>query len=716
MNDKAKKVELRAINYSYNHALSKLRFSKKEDRIKKVLLSYFGIASEDTTPLGNIEEECKQLKNELTRKVELKYEERKVERGTASGAIGYTGTTDRDTRTEDSDSTEGTVSFDVQQEDINTESTFVPKYPDQTATFIDPKICKQEKAARQLWDNFTIKDFVGQLLLAQTGSGKTFILGSFIKNFIEQGFVNQLNVGPWPILYVTKASVVRQTEAVLKEKFGIDIVNTVHVVNIEMLRSYLGSLFVKEEVVIINGVEHVLYKWNDFMVPCLIIWDECQILAREESIQSKIAQDVNRVQDRCGRKIIQIFASATPFARVAEARCFSVSTRCTFNLGGGDVVLTDEKWKVFSDIIAAPADPYEYCEAAVKRLIEHLEPYVTRIKGIRPKFKAYNSVQRIYFKTKEEAQEYQEAWDKYQEEKARIESDYSMSEGESRFALLAQLTIFAQAAEYIRRYHIVDFIVKSWERGFAPVIAVRFKQTQTAVYKILVTEHGWKRDDISMIWGGSTQSLSKKKKLAKKIAANPILQQMMEAMGVEEEDLKSIGIDIKNLKEKTDEELAFEKEHGLLTQKPEEREIERLKFQSQKSRCCIFNFKSGGVGLSLHHEPDFPNARPRTVLLTPVYSEKELIQGLGRCPRITSCSDTTQVMVYYHNTIEADVAMRVAMKLKCARVVTGKGESWESIITGRDTTIVETHTEIMDAVDEFESNELMEYKEEAIEV
>ncbi|MEK6883807.1 MAG: hypothetical protein AABY22_29530, partial [Nanoarchaeota archaeon] len=136
--------------------------------------------------------------------------------------------------------------------------------------------------------------------------------------------------------------------------------NVVHVFNIETLRSQFGKLFVKEKINVVNGQEVIEYEWNTMIVPALIIWDECQILAREESIQSKIAQAINRVK---GKIVVQIFASATPFSRVYEARCFAVSTHTTFQLGMGKVELTDRNWKQFSHQVAAPGDPMTYNEA-----------------------------------------------------------------------------------------------------------------------------------------------------------------------------------------------------------------------------------------------------------------------------------------------------------------------------------------------------------------
>jgi hypothetical protein len=712
---KQKLTEERAIKFAYNKAKSVLMFAKKEEKTRKRLHEFFGIHTHFTEEKDTItNEDIDKLRDELLNQVKEKYD--KSEAHSLQSDVGSTeqhGEGARDNRTTDyviqpevveTDDKEGTV----------VESTYVAKYPTQEAELL-VKECNQVKAAKTLWDRLEA-GVDGQLLLAQTGAGKTYILGSLAKNFIEHGYNIDYGItAPFPILYVTKASVVAQTEAVFRDEFGIDVVNTVKVVNIEFLRSYLGSLMVSETVEILQGQEHVVYRWNDFMAPCLIIWDECQILAREDSIQSKIAQDVSNIRGRSGRRIMQIFASATPFARVAEARCFACSTGASFLLGVSQTTITQTNWKQFAQLIAAPSDPLEYSEAAIKRLIDHLEEYIVRIKGIRPKHKALNAVERIHFKTQEERDEYQKAWDKYQEEKAKIEGDASLGSGESRFALLAQLTIFAQAAEYIRRYHLAEFIAKSWEAGFAPVLAVRFKQTQTAVYRILVEKYGWKREDITMIWGGSTQALSKKKKIARKMAENDDVREAMlkamEEMGLSEDDLKDAGVDLSAVHAKTEEQLAFEKAHGLLTQKPEDRERERLAFQSQRSKCCIFNFKSGGVGLSLHHEAKYPNARQRVVLLTPVYSEKELVQGLGRCPRITSQSDTAQVMCYYHGTIEEHVAARVVMKLKCLKQVVKARESWEDIITGKP--VIEEGSkeeELMDGVDAIEQgNELMEY-------
>ncbi len=473
-------------------------------------------------------------------------------------------------------------------------SIFISKFSDQIASLLKQKDgCEQEEIARKIFNEIWFNLKPGLLLNAQTGAGKTYILASIIKNLLHNNFIEKCKcLSPLPIVYITKTSVVEQTKKVLQDEFALDIVNTVHVFNIETLRARFGKLFVKEKVAVVNGQETVEYEWNTNIVPCLVIWDECQILAREESIQSKIAQAINRVLKKI---VIQIFTSATPFSRVCEARCFAVSTHTSFQLGMGEVELTDRNWKQFSHQVAAPGDPMEYNEAAIKRLVEKLDPYIFRIKNIRPKHKAYNGVSKIHFLTSEEKNEYETAWERYQKEKNRIEEESEKTGEGSYFQLLAQLTIMRKAAEKCRRYHLAEFMDKSFKEGKSPVCAVAFKGTITGTYRILVEDYGWKRDDISIIWGGSIESLNLKKKVGLKIKNNKLFQ---EALKEEDIDLQELGIDLENIEEKTEEQLAFEKLHNLLTQKPDEREKEKMRFQLGKSRGCFFTFKSGGVGLS----------------------------------------------------------------------------------------------------------------------
>jgi hypothetical protein len=640
------------------------------------------------------------FRNQVEQLIKDKYASRRFISVECAGREGLSSSDDKDTQSHDKNFTLEAEEIRERTEEIHLKSTFVARYPDQKATLME-KHCNQLRAARNIWDKFTIHERRGQLLLATTGAGKTYIMASQAKNFDMQKFIQKYQCySPWPIIWITKSSIVEQTKGVLRDQFGLDVVNKIHVVNIEMLRSHLGKLFVKESLVVKQGQEHYVYKWNGYMHPIFFIWDECQILAREESTQSQIAQAVNDIEEdwkAMGVKVFQLFASATPFTRVSEAKVFAVSTGLTFKIGLQEVKLTNENWHIFARQIAAPSDPEEYCEAAVTRLMDVLDPYIERIKGIRPQHRAYNSINRIKFQTKEEAEEYEKAWTEYLEQKAKIEGSKSMSAAQSRFALLAQFTIFRKKAERIRAPHLAKFIYDTWNAGHAPAVAAAFKGTITRAVRLLIDDYNWTRDDISIIWGGSTEALTMKQKIAKKIKDSPEMQSILAALDL---DLDAVGIHMKNLNEKTTEQYEFEKAHNLLTQKPEDREKERLRFQRQDSKCLLFSYKSGGVGLSAHHEIQYPKARPRRGIFTPVYSEKELIQALGRLPRITSISDTYQCMCYYGGTIEDAVAERVRMKLKCMTAVVKMKEDWTSLVT--KTNLIEADeqdddTEVLDA-------------------
>jgi hypothetical protein len=576
------------------------------------------------------------------------------------------------------------------------DTSFNPKYKDQKATLFTD-VADQLGAARDLWKNYEEGKW-GQLLLAEPGAGKTIVLGSFIKNFIEQVLKpRKINyVCPYPVLYVTAAPVVAQTEYALKTLFNIDVINTCKVSNIEMLRSSMGRCFVRETVKVEGGKEIYEYTWLPFMRPILIIWDESQKLAREQSKQAKISFAANRIlTDHAklenGLPLVQIEASATPFSRLTEARHLACSTGESFQYGLQTIKITDRSWKTFANDFAAQfnnedgteCSPEDYNRECIAAFAEKFSPYIVRIGGINPKFKAYNGITRITFKSTGEQLEVETAIEKYQERKRKIEGS-DMGAGQMGVALLAEFIILRRACEHAKRYHFADWINENWEKGLAPGCGFGFKQTITSVSRILIDDYGWSRDDISIIWGGSTEALSAKQKFAKKIKESG-LEEKLKATGLTLEDIGiNFDIDI-DFKEKNEEQYAWEKAHRMLTQSKEERERERLRFQRQDSRCMLFTFKAGGTGLNAQHEPMFPRAKQRTGLFSLVYSEKELLQGLGRFPRITSCSDTSQTICGYKDTIEDHVLGRVVMKLKCMKEVikSGARDSWEDLVTGK---------------------------------
>lgn len=335
--------------------------------------------------------------------------------------------------------------------------------------------------------------------------------------------------------------------------------------------------------------------------------------------------------------------------------------------------LTNNNFLSFAQQVAAPSDPTEYNAAAVKRLMEYLDPYIVDVKGIRFKHHAKNKIELINFTTEEEAQAYANAWEDYQKRIALLEE--REAGGGGRFQQLVEFLKFRQAAELIRCPYLARrlYDIRN-KRHRSAVAALNFRESIAKITSILCNDYGVPRGKISLIWGG----------LANKAKKKPISPERLA-------ELKQLF---------TPEELSFLKEQGVLEDEPQDRlqpsekvEVKDLKlgtqsknqrqneidrFQNDESDYCLFTFKSGGVGLSLHQE--LPNRRQREALIAPTYSAIELVQGLGRCARFTSCSDTDQTLIFYAGTVEYDVAMCVSNKLRCLKEVVRQKESWEKVI------------------------------------
>jgi len=557
----------------------------------------------------------------------------------------------------------------------------------------------QKKAVYQLLNNIRKLNHRADLLIAATGSGKTYIVGALLARLYHSKWHEGRTLTPWPYVYVTKASVVEQTQRVLKRHFGLTE-NEVLVINIDQLRSHFGTRFVKPEITVEDCVESCKWIWRPHVFPVVIVWDECQALKNHWSQQSEIAQSYNDIPTE---NTYQLFVSATPFVRVSEAKCFVVASRVPYTFGlSKDAPMCNEHWNDFAKNIASDfgrleTKPENYSPGAMNRLMAYMSEYIHRVKGIKTQFKPFNTIKVISFETERGRKEYEEAWERFQKEKAELEGDESLSSSQAAFNILAQLQVFLKAAEtnYDRVHKIARDMYHGVQEGFASVAAVRFKLTICKVVEILIKDYGVKRDEISLIWGGAPTA-NKKQKLKKSILDSPQFLEQMAATGLTFEDLDLDEVE-------ATEVAAWPKEYRLGNQNFKERQREIDRFQRGQSLYCIYTFRAGGVGLSLHHtddltkekvrhresgyafEEDIPKipTRPRRVVVTPTWSAIELVQGVGRCPRLTSLSDTNQIMEFYRGTVEERQARVVGVKLHCLSKVVRNKESWEDLIIGR---------------------------------
>lgn len=536
------------------------------------------------------------------------------------------------------------------------------------------------------------------LLLAATGTGKTFMAGAVMRYLVDVGYHEGLCFGPVKYLYITRATIVEQTDRVFRDIFLLTAKAGVEVMNIEQLRSRAGGIWIDRQTIIVEGEERDKWEWRQMISPVVVLWDESQALKNDGTQQNLIAQAYNEMPTFN----VQLFISATPFTRVCEAKCFAVATRHRVGdmMGlGDDVILQNSNWQTYASLIAGSAsDPTDYNEAAVERLVKDLDAFIVRVRGVRPQFDASNRIEMIHFESAEERAYYEQAWERYMAEKAKLEAagiDSPGATGNSRFQILVQFLKFRMAAEYCRRKQLAKRMHEAVVKGNkAAVCALNFKHSIIGIVKILCDEYGVKRSDISLIWGGGQTGLSKKQKQKKQIT---------EAAA----QLQAAGMDVTNLLETLDLDEVEDKvledlpEHLRLgSQSKEERQKEIDRFQSGKSLYCLFTFRAGGVGLSLHHTDeqtkqkvrkqkngyavleDIPNipVRPRINFVAPTYSAIELVQGLGRCPRLTSLSDTEQVLLFYAGTVEQDVASVVSQKLRCLSKVVRQKEKWLDVI------------------------------------
>jgi len=460
------------------------------------------------------------------------------------------------------------------------------------------------------------------------------------------------------------------------------------VINIERLRTRAGQIWLEEIETIVNGEEVTTWKWKPIINPSVLFIDECQAVKSSDSTQHKIILKYSELENTS-----QIYISATPFTRVSEAKCFAIATHKDIsNWGFPDGTrLSEATWNTYASAISHPSAPDEYNEAAVERLMKDLDEYIVRVKGVRWQFNAINSVEIIDFESPVQRKEYDDAWERYLVKKAKLEEAITDN---PRFKAMIELGIFLAAAEYAKRYTFAKRMYEDVQNGYAAVCAVKFKKTIIAVTKILCEEYGVSRDKISLIWGGGQTQLTEKQKLKAKVRAN---EDVFKQAGISMEDMM-----LDDVEDRVMEDL--DPALRLGNQSKEQRQVEIDRFQSGRSLFCMYTYKAGGVGLSLHHTDeqtkekvrrqkngyamveDIPNipTRPRKVTVGPTWSPIELVQGCGRAPRLTSLSNTVQRFLYYRGTVEKDQALVVTHRLRCLSKVVRQHENWMDLIQNHE--------------------------------
>lgn len=186
---------------------------------------------------------------------------------------------------------------------------------------------QQREVLRMAYDLFITGNRC-HLTEASGGSGKTYIAGQFIKWIADCKYAEDKTLGSTKVFYITKASIVEQTERVLSNLFQIDTKSWCQVTNYDNLRSNEGKRdYLNKKVKYVKGEEVEYWEWQPLRHPVIFFFDECQAAKNINTQQSKIVQAVAEIKNDY---VKVIFMSATPFTRVIEAMALAVNCHKPF--------------------------------------------------------------------------------------------------------------------------------------------------------------------------------------------------------------------------------------------------------------------------------------------------------------------------------------------------------------------------------------------------
>ena len=535
------------------------------------------------------------------------------------------------------------------------------------------------KPAQEAVFEAVIRDFYGLKLHkaalqdGRTGSGKTVFAMAYLDYVIRSGLLD--GTGPLGGMYMTPIMIFcppglmevwyRHIE---RAGLGSKIGNTIEVIPYSGLSATQGQIYLTEKIEYdaYTNQEKTVYQWNPAYRPFTAIFDECHRL-KNDSFQTKAILALLK------HELYSIWMSATPFVTVNDTKAFVLATKARLL----DMQVTEKNFNIFAGLICN--EPHKPNLAAAKRLRKVLAPYIYSMPPARWDHKAINVAILVNFSSQKDAARYDELYNVYLD-KCRLlgkNTDFG------RFEQFVALGQFRKGVEPMRMDAIVDRCHKHIVDGDAsPVIGMAYRDSLIrAAFRLKML--GYKRSDISVIWGGKEEL--KTKYILSEAEFNEIFQKSIRGEELTKLDLKRIQITLQfkeekaAYQEKKDEEtyrrLEALGEFGLLgNQSPNQRQIEIDRFQNGESKICLFTLAAGGTGLSLDHW--HPKLKPRVGYFTPIYSGPEFQQALGRLVRLMTLSDTRQYIVGMAGTVEESHVMPlIDSKLRCIAEITNSDYS-----------------------------------------
>ena len=519
-------------------------------------------------------------------------------------------------------------------------------------------------------DFFVLKKHRAGMQDGRTGSGKTPLALALIHHVIHSG---ELDKGfyVYPIMIFCPVTLAEHWyRHIERAGLGKYIGNTIQTIPYSALSATEGRIYIKENLVydFASGKDVTVLEWSAGLVPYLAIFDECHRL-NNDSYQTKAILALLRTKNAP----YSLWMSATPFVTVNNTRAFVIATKARLL----DMTITEESFSRFAGLICE--EPNKPNLAAAKRLRTLLGPFIYSMPKAKWPHKAINAVLLVDFRTDEDRALYDAAYAKYLEKCKLLGKNTDFG----RFEQFVALGQFRKAVEPVRMDQVVDRCHKHIVDGKeSPVIGCVYRDSVIrAVFRLI--ELGYKRSDISVIWGGREEI--KTNLVLSDAEFNELFQKSLRGEEFTKLDVKRMTITLQfkeekaSYSEKKDEQtlarLARVAEFGLMgSQTPNQRQCEIDRFQSGESKICIFTLAAGGVGLSL--DQSSPNLLPRVGYFTPTYSGPEFQQALGRLPRRMTLSDTYQFIVGMVGTIEETHVMPlIDKKLRCIAEITNSDYS-----------------------------------------
>lgn len=502
------------------------------------------------------------------------------------------------------------------------------------------------------------------------GAGKTVLGAAIIKYIIENQLIQK---SKWlyafaPIIIVTRKGVMESWSRHLElAGLGKYLGNTIVVTSYAAFTSSYGKMFLREEPDPTDPKgERTRYKWNVGVIPFFILFDEAHSLNRD-SKQTRAFLSLADINNPLA-PVRSLWLSATPFTTVDNTRAFAIFTKTTL-LG---MRVTQSNFNQFAKLISD--DPSHASEADASKIRKIFGPYIYSFPRVKWAHKAINSIKLVEFSSEQDRQVYQAAYDRFLEKCRKLGKNTEFGRFEKHIAIGQ----YRLATEPLRMDQIVDLCHDHITKGIAsPVIGCAYRNSVIrAVFRLI--NLGYKRQDISIIWGGkdeikSTLVLDKdgmdaliRKSCSGEELTKSDLRKIQETLRFREDKI-SYGEATDDITRARHQKLT---EFGLMgSQSENARQVEIDRFQTGQSKICIFTLAAGGIGLSLDHCRS--DLLPRIGYFTPTYSGPEFKQALGRLPRRFTLSDTYQYIVGMVGTIEeSHVLPAIDLKLRCLAKVT----------------------------------------------